>query len=95
MKFEGGSLFILLEEKKIIRDQHQRQKTHRNSTNTNPIKGSKLLRKNDRREDGRRHPLKEDQGKGMGMGFKGRSPESPGQFLECHLALFAWDDLLH
>jgi len=37
---------------------------------------------------------KEDQSKGVGMGFMGRSPESPCQFLETHLALLAWDDLL-
>jgi len=34
---------------------------------------------------------KEDQGKGVGMGG---SLESPCQFLECHLALLACDDLL-
>jgi len=40
----------------------------------------------------------EDQGKvigrGQGHGLHGGSPEPLGQFLECHFALFAWDNLL-
>ena len=49
--------------------------------------------KND--EDGKvTSTRKEDQGKGVGMGFMGVSPGFPCQGLESHLALFAWDDLL-
>ena len=40
----------------------------------------------------------EDRGKVVwrrsGHRLLGGSPESPCQFLECHLALFAWDGLL-
>jgi len=37
---------------------------------------------------------KEDQSKRVDMGFMGRSPELPCQFLECHLAVLSRDNLL-